>query len=262
MHWALLVPLLQAGGECPSALRDAQKAFDERKLETATAGFERALVVCAPDPAIHVALAQLLFLSGKEIAAEGRMKAALAIDGKHTGALYALGRLYYEQRRYLEAAAELKRLTDLEPENYKAWDNLGLCYDALSQDSDALRAFFRALDLVMKRHPEYDWAHANLADFFLRREQYEKAFQLASEGARRNPASARNAFLTGRALLKLDKPAISLRWLEQAVKLDAEYAEAWYVLGQTYRKLGREQESDRALERFREANAKPKTRLR
>jgi len=44
---------------------------------------------------------------------------------------------------------------------------------------------------VQKDHPTYDWAHANLADFFLRRDQNEKAFQLAAEAAARNPASAR-----------------------------------------------------------------------
>ncbi len=260
MHWALLLSLSQAGGECPSVLRDAQSAFGERKLDTAISGFERAISICPPKPEIHVTLGQLLFLGGREIEAEDRIKAALAIDPRHAGALYALGRLYYEQKRYIEGVGQFNKLTAIEPRNHKAWDNLGLCYDALSRDSDALRSFFRALDLVMKAHPEYDWAHANLADFFLRREQYEKAFQLAAEAARRNPASSRNAFLTARALAKLDKRDLSLRWLEQAVKLDGDYAEAWYVLAQTYRKLGRADDAEKALVRFREANVKPKSR--
>ncbi len=260
MFWALLVPLLQAGGECPSLLRDAQAAFDGRKLEIAISGFERAIAICPPKPDIHVTLGQLLFLSGQEIEAERRIKAAVDMNPKHTGALYALGRIYYEQKRYLEGVEQLNKLTAIDPANHKAWDNLGLCHDALSQDAEALRAFFRALDLVMRAHPDYDWAHANLADFFLRREQYEKAFQLAAEAARRNPSSARNAFLTARALAKLDKPDISLRWLEQAVKLDVDYAEAWYVLAQTYRKLGRAGDADKALVKFKETNVKPKAR--
>lgn len=260
MFWALLIPLLQAGEECPSLLREAQEAFDGRKLDIAISGFERAISICPAKPEVHVTLGQLLFLSGKEIEAERKIKAALDINPKHTGALYALGRIYYEQKRYLEGVEQLNKLTAIDPENHKAWDNLGLCHDALSQDSEALRAFFRALDLVMKAHPGYDWAHANLADFFLRREQYEKAYQLAAEAARRNPASARNAFLTARALAKLDKLDISLRWLDQAVKLDADYAEAWYVLAQTYRKLGRVGDADRALDRFKETSVKPKAR--
>lgn len=77
-----------------------------------------------------------------------------------------------------------------------------MCHDSLSQDTDALRSFFKALDLVIKDHPNYDWAHANLADFFLRRNEHEKAFQLAAEAAKRNPASARNCFLTAKALVR------------------------------------------------------------
>ena len=105
-------------------------------------------------------------------------------------------------------------------------------------------------------HPEYDWAHANLADFFLRRNEYEKAFQLATEAAQRNPGSARNCFLTGKALVRLDKHDLSVRWLERAVEIDPDYTEALYVLGQTYRKLGREADARRLLARFAEASKK------
>src|SRR5207249_1171437 len=125
--------------------------------------------------------------------------AALALDPRDQDALYAVGRLYSMQKRFPEAVEKLEAVTRLDPTHYKAWDNLGVCYDALNRDADALRAFFKALDLVQKSHPKYDWAHANLADFFLRRNENEKAFQLAAEAAARNPDSARNCFLTGKA---------------------------------------------------------------
>jgi tetratricopeptide (TPR) repeat protein len=149
----------------------------------------------------------------------------------------------------------------INPENHKAWDNLGVCYDALNQDADALKSFFKALDIVMKKYPSYDWAHANLADFFLRRDQNEKAFQLAIEAAKRNPSSPRNCFLTAKALVRLEKHDISVRWLERAVELDPNYAEALYVLAQTYRKLGRAKEAAATLARFEEVS-KNQTRRR
>lgn len=253
--WALAVLLFQGGGGCPSLLREAEKAFEARQLEAAIAGFERAVAACPPRADLHIPLAQLLFLQGRRPEAERALKTALEIDPRHTGALYALGRIYYEQRRYPEAIARFEQVVGLDPQHYKAWDNLGVCHDSLHNDTAALKSFFRALDLVMKDHPEYDWAHANLGDFFLRREQYEKAFQLAAEAARRNPESARNAFIAGKALAKLEKHELSLRWLEQAVKLDAVNKEAWYVLAQEYRKLGRAEEAARALEKFRELTA-------
>jgi len=112
---------------------------------------------------------------------------------------------------------------------------------------------------VQKDHPSYDWAHANLADFFLRRDQNEKAFQLASEAAKRNPEAPRNFFLTGKALVRLEKHERSLRWLERAVTLDPQFADALYLLAQTYRKLGRQDDAAKTLERFKEVS---KTRPR
>ena len=192
--------------------------------------------------------------------AEQSLVAALSLAPDDVDALYALGRIYSMQNRFPEAVEKLEAVARIDPSNYKAWDNLGVCYDALNRDADALRAFFKALDLVQKHHPKYDWAHANLADFFLRRSQNEKAFQLAAEAAARNPNSARNCFLTGKALVRLGKHDLSLRWLERAVQLDPRFADALYLLGQTYRKLNRPADAASALERFKEASKTPPQR--
>jgi tetratricopeptide (TPR) repeat protein len=246
--------------ECASALRRAVAAFEARALPVAAREFEQALNVCEDRGPVLRSLAQVQYLLGDEIKAEQHLLRAIEMDPKDSEARYALGRIYYQQSRYPEAVAQLSKVTEIDPANHKAWDNLGLCYDALQQDSDALRAFFRALEVVKDRHPNYDWAYANLADFFLRRNEHEKAFQLAAEAAQRNPASARNFFLTGKALSKLGKEDLSLRWLEQAVRLDPEYTEALYLLAQTYRKLGRTEEANKTLSRFREASKNPRPR--
>src|SRR5262249_28378179 len=144
------------------------------------------------------------------------------------------------------------------PANYRAHDNLALCYEANHEDERALQHYLKALELVHKDHPEYDWVYGNLADFFLKREQYEKAFQAAAEAANRNPQSARNFFLTGKALFKLEKYPQSVRWLEQATKLDPAHPEARYVLAQVYRKEGRAAEAERELSVFRELSRNPR----
>jgi predicted Zn-dependent protease len=252
----VLTLALLAAEDCPRLVAEAQRVFEAKQFEAAEAAFARAVAECPPRADLLLAHGQVLYLTGKEIEAEARIRAAAETDPQHVPAMYALGRLYYQQKRYPEAIAKLQRVVALDAGHHRAWDNLGLCFDALNQDAEALRHFFRALDIVMKKYPDYDWAHANLADFFLRREQYEKAFQLAAEAASRNPGSARNAFLTGKALVKLGKEDLSLRWLEQAVKLDGDYPEAWYLLAQAYRKAGRRDDAGKALARFKEAQAK------
>ena len=221
----------------------------------AASELESARSLCPADRGrIDVSLGQTQYLLGQDSEAERSFQSALKLDANDEEALYALGRLYAMQNRFPKAVEKLEAAVRINPKNYKAWDNLGVCYDALGRDADALRSFTRALDLVVKDHPEYDWAHGNVADFFLRRDQNEKAFQFAAEAAQRNPQSARNAYLTGKALVRLGKHELSVRWLNRAVELDSQYPDALYLLGQTYKRLGRQADAARTFERFQEAN--------
>lgn len=288
--WALLAQ----SGECPALLARGRQAYESRQFVVAAAEFERALAVCpnrapileslgqaqlmarqldrsiesfgqllkleAKNVMAHKLLGDALYLSAKEVEAETVIKAGLEIDPRHEPSLYALGRIYYQEKRYTEAADQFQKVIDIDANNYRAHDNLALCYDALYRDSDALRHFFKALDLVMKAHPEYDWAHANLADFYLKRGEYEKAFQLAAEAAERNPGSARNLFLTGKALVNLGKLGLSVRWLTRACELDPGYSESHYLLALVYRKLGKAEEAQQHLEKFRILSQSPRTR--
>ena len=232
---------------CADRVQQAQVSLERRAFQKAAQEFSEALKVCPQRDAILISLGQTQFLAGDEVAAEHTLQQAI----HQTAARYALGRIYYQQGRYVEAAAQLEQVAAREPGNYRAHDNLALCYDALQRDSDALRHFFRALDLVKDAHRDYDWAYANLAEFFLKRDRFDKAFPLAVEAAERNPNAARNFFLAGQALVKLGRFENSLRWLKRAVDLDPAHAEAHYQLGQTLRRLGRAEEAKVHLETFR-----------
>jgi tetratricopeptide (TPR) repeat protein len=236
---------------CADRLEQAQRFFDAKAFGRAAQEFSEALKVCPQRDAILISLGQTQYLAGDEAAAEQTLR---QVD--QPAARYALGRLFYEQSRYAEAAAQLERVVAREPENYRAHDNLALAYDALQRDSDALRHFFRALDLVKDKHRDYDWAYANLAEFFLKRDQFEKAFQLAAEAAERNSGRARNFYLAGQALAKLGQAQNSLKWLQRAVELDPAHAEAHYQLGQSLRRLGRDDEAKAHLETFRTLKAR------
>jgi len=236
---------------CADRLQKAQIAFEARAFQKAAQEFGEALKTCPQRETILISLGQTQFLAGDEAAAEQTL-----LQATTPAARYALGRIYYEQSRYVEAAAQLEKVTAQEPGNYRAHDNLALCYDALQRDSDALRHFFRALDLVKEAHRDYGWAYANLADFYLKRDQFEKAFPLAVEASERNPNAARNFFLAGQALVKLGQFQNSLKWLKRAVELDPAHSEAHYQLGQALRQLGREEEANSELETFRAIKAR------
>lgn len=286
--WALLGD----PGECSSALAAARREYEQRRFDAAVVQFESAHAVCSQPSVTLLPLAQaqlmaqkfdaslrsldaligmqpkhtdalklrgdVLYLVGRQQEAEKSMQAALEADPAHSASQYALGRIYYQQNRFPEAIKLLASLVEREPSNYRAHDNLALCYVAVKQDADAMRHFKQALALVAKDHPEYDTVYANVARYFLDRADFEKAFQFGAEAAKRNPQSARNFFLTGKALAQLNKHELSVRWFEQAAQLDPTYTEPHYWLANVYRKLGRKDESNRSLAKFRELSKNPK----
>ena len=286
--------LLSESQECSALLGRARLAYESKKFDVAEAEFTRAIDACGARPQLLIGLAQsyvmdqkldaaattldrviamdsrnvaalklrgdLFYLVGDDKNAEETLLRAIAIDHANEPARYALGRIYYQEQRYSEAVEQFESVLSRDASNYRAHDNLGLAYDAMGQDALALKHYFAALDLVYKDHPEYDWVYANLADHFLRRGDFAKAFQLAAEAAKRNPASARNFYLTGKAMWNLDKIEQSVRWLKQAETLDANYPEPRYLLGQIYRKTGKTEDSKREFEAFKELTAKPRAR--
>lgn len=175
---------------------------------------------------------------------------------------YMLGRIYYQEGRIDYAIGQFERVLKLNPRSYKAYDNLGLCYQARGEKEKAVLHFLASIKLVEKDHPDYDWPLANLADLYLKEGDPEKAFALASKAADRNPYSARNFYLGGKALCQLDKTQLCLNWLQRSAALDPNYPEPVYLLAQVYRKLGQDGKAKEAEERFREAKAKQPARPR
>jgi len=202
------------------------------------------------------------YLLGNVDAAESRFIELLDRHPEDEEGAYMLGRIYYQEGQIDYAIGQFERVLKLNPRSYKAYDNLGLCYEARGEKEKAVRHFFAAIKLVEKDPPDYDWPFANLADLFLKEGDSEKAFALASKAADRNPSSARNFYLGGKALYELGKTDLCLNWLERSSALDPNYPEPLYLLGQVYRKLGQDGKSKKALERFREAKAKQPDRLK
>ena len=170
-------------------------------------------------------------------------------------AAYMLGRIYYQENRLKHAAAQFQKVLRLEPRNYKAYDNLALCHEALGEPEAAIRHFLAAIQIVEKDHPDYDWPYANLASLLLDQGDAQRAYEAAGAAARRNPRSARNFYLGGKALAHLGRNEDARKWLERSSLLDPSYSEPVYLLIRVYRRLGAEASAAAAAERFRKLKA-------
>lgn len=271
-------------GECAERLEQARVAFRDQDYALAARALQSASTACPPNSSVLFDLSRAQMLAGQLPAAAATLARLLKSDPRNAAALklrgdvaflladhpeaerfllaaalegpsnpepqYALGRLYYHQSRFRDAIVRFRKAIEIDPAAYRAWDNLGLAHEALNQGPQAVESFQKALALVHKDHPEYDTVYANLADFLYRQADFERSFQSAVEAARRNPRSSRNFFLAGRALAKLERWDLALKWLKQTLELDPRHAAAAYQLAQVYRLTGREEEAERALAAF------------
>lgn len=183
-------------------------------------------------------------------------------DPKDEAAAYMLGRMYYQEGFIDHAIGQFQRVLKINPSAYKAWDNLGLCYQARGDTDRAIRHYLTAIKLVETDHPDYDWPYANLSDLLFKTGDAEQAFAAAAKAAKRNPSSARNFYLGGKALEKLGKTELCLNWLERSAALDPSYAEPFYLLARVYSRIGENAKASQTRLRFEELKAKAPNRRR
>ena len=243
-------------GSVPGRLALAGYYLMAQRLPEAKREAEEILKTEPAQPAALKIEGNAEYLLGNAAAAEDTFIKLLDRRPDDAEGAYMLGRIYYQEGRIDHAIGQYERVLKLDPRSYKAYDNLGLCYEARGEKENAVRYFLASIKLVEKDLPDYDWPFANLAELFLKEGDFEKAFALASRAADRNPHSARNFYLGGKALCQLDKTDLCLNWLERSAALDPSYPEPLYLLAQVYRKLGQDGKAQEAQERFREARAK------
>jgi len=86
---------------------------------------------------------QSLF-AGDFAKAESVARQQLAANSQSVGALVLLGRAQMAQGRYPLAFSSLRKALELDPELPRAYDNLGLCYEAMSDNESGVKCYERA----------------------------------------------------------------------------------------------------------------------
>lgn len=290
--WVILAVLVAACNTADQVNLEqgARKAMQTRDFDVAAERFRAALSGCPADRELQLELGNAYFMGqhfhrAKEIAQQVLRNdpgnptaleikanseyllgdAGAAIDtfidllDKHPeneAAAYMLGRIYYQEDNIDQAIGQFERVLRLNNSSYKAYDNLGLCYEAKGENEKATRYFLTAIRLVEKNHPDYDTAYADLAELLLKTGNAQKAFDAAAAAANRNSTSARNFYLGGKALDQLGKTELALNWLQRSAALDPSYPQPFYLLSRIYHQLGQTQKAEQAQQKFLELQSK------
>jgi tetratricopeptide (TPR) repeat protein len=115
--------------------------------------------------------------------AEILLREVLEVQPELYDVAYSLGLLLAEMNQYVEAAVFLEKAAKGLPDRSRVQYNLGLLFQRLNQDPAAEAALINALRL---EPDNIDYLYA-LVDFYLKREQWEKAEGIAKQMVVRYP---------------------------------------------------------------------------
>lgn len=201
-------------------------------------------------------LGQTQYLSAHDADASVTFQHAITVAPDSPEPHYWLGRLSYQDGNVPKAMGEFQQAIRLDANFYRAYDNLGLCYEALGENGHAMENYVHALKLVYKDHPEYDDVYLNMAALMLKLGNSQKAFDLAAEATSRNPGNPRSFFMAGKALEEAGQYDASLKWLNKAAQMDPAYPDPHYLLARIYRRQNKIQQSEEEAAKFKQLSDK------
>jgi tetratricopeptide (TPR) repeat protein len=184
-------------------------------------------------------------LAGREFAEAVRL-APLSAENH-----YFLGRYFMRRGEYENAAAELRKAIALNPGDRKALENLGITLDRLGSSDEALRCLQRAVELDEHDDTHSEEPYLDLARHFRDHGNTAGALQLALKAAAINPRSEEALLQLALSYRVIQDWPHALAALEQAAKLDPCAAQTQYLLGRTYRSLGKIELSQQAFASFK-----------
>jgi tetratricopeptide (TPR) repeat protein len=140
-----------------------------------------------------------------------------------------------------KAISASSKAIELAPDYASAYDNLGLSYAGLSDNTQAAQNFGKAIEINVKRHSRDEWP---LVDYgsFLEDQDLTKAAAILHEALQMNPSNATANYQLGRTMQRLGRDAEAENYLAATIKLDPTYTSAYWILSNLTRKRG-----DRAL---------------
>jgi tetratricopeptide (TPR) repeat protein len=214
--------------------------------------------------------------------AEERYTVVLKADNRHFGALYQLGFMRLQQRRFEAAELQFRRAIKVDKQSAEAHHQLAVALTGLGRAEQAIKHYQRAIALApggaeahnnlghalqllgrseearvqferaLALNPDYPEAHNNLGStlHLLRRPEEAIAHFEQALASRPNYPQALHNF--GNALHTLARFEEAVARHEAALALDPSYAEAHNGLGTAVHMLGR---SEAAISCFRSAIA-------
>ena len=257
--------LLQAEGQHPNAQLLSLLGsvfFLEHKYLNAAVALKKAEALKPLDEKDQFTLAMAYIAMGHTDWARPELEKLATIHPRNPLYLYWQGRMDYDRQDLLAAAAKFERVVALDSEFMKAYDNLGLCLEALGRYDEAIPQYQHAVLLNREHDINSAWPSLNLAALLVKLDRLEEAQPLLQESLRFDANFAQAHYQLGVLLEKRKEMPQAVEELTQSAVLDPANPQPHYALMRIYRRTGNMEQANRELEIFQTLKDKePSPRL-
>src|SRR5471030_370756 len=175
-----------------------------------------------------------------------------ALDWNPDDALgwYYLGRVKYNENRFEEALSAFGRCLALDPRNVKAEDNLGLAFQGLGRNAEAIAAYRKALEWQADSAAKDSGPYLDLGSLLVDDGRALEGLPLLIEAARISPADFRMHRQLGKAYMRLGQLENAQAELAKAIELAPNDAPLHFMLSQVYHRRGMRDQAKAETERY------------
>jgi tetratricopeptide (TPR) repeat protein len=224
--------------------------FAQQKLGESISALAKSLELDVRNADAHKTLGRTLMIIGRFDAAQVEFEQGLRYKPDSAEIHYNLGKLFSIQDNWEPARKAFEAALRIDPSYIEALDALGFALEALDDDAGAVAHYEKAIALNEARHGNFASAHVNLSAYYNRTGDPEKALEYARKALELDPRSDRAWFQKGRADERQGRLDEAVNSVNHAISLNSRASSYYYVLAGLYRRLGKTEESRKALESF------------
>ncbi len=222
--------------------------LDGKYLNSAVA-YKKAERIAPLDPRSRFTLAMSYIVLGRRDWARPELEKLERTDPQNFLYPYWLSRLDYDEMHYAKAIDEVHRAIELNPRSVNAYEDLGLCLEALGKYDEAVRVFRQGLQLNQQEVCS-PWPGLNLGALLIKMNQFAEAAAALENSLHCDSHFPDAYYQLGLMLEKQGKDKEAMLQLEHAVSLKPSFAAPYYALGRIYHRQGRDDKAQQAFHMF------------
>jgi tetratricopeptide (TPR) repeat protein len=224
--------------------------FAQQKIADSIRSLAKSLQLDIGNAEAHKILGRDLMIIGRFDAAQIEFEQGIRYSPQSAEIHYNLGKLFSIQDNWESARKEFEAALQLDPSYVEALDAKGLTLEALGDDAGAVAEYRKAIALNEARNGTFASPQVNLSAFYNRTSDPGKALEYANQALELDPKSDRAWFQKAKADEGQGRLNDAVDAVNRAISINPRASSYYYVLAGFYRRLGKMEDSRKALDSF------------